>query len=393
MLTRRSLLAAGLSAASLEPSYAGTPFIGLAAGDSAPLPRDLVWTSLEGKDVEGRAFADTAAPFDRLPARAEATVPPEVWRLSRHSAGMSVEWESDARALHVRYRLRSDVLAMPHMPATGVSGLDLYGRDLGSFTGEEATPAAPSVAGNATWRWAAVHGPKSQISEATLIEDIDPGVRRWRCYLPLYNGVETLEVGVPPDTKLRIVPPRSTRPIVCYGTSILHGACASRPGMAWPSIVGRRLARPMINLGFSGRGKMELALAELLAEVDAAAYVVDCAPNMSPELIEERAVPFVLRLRESRPMTPIVLVEDRPYGYGWLRERSRARNAGNAVALRAAHTTLVWLGVTELTYVDAGRLLGHDLGDTMTDGSHPNDLGMTRYADALAPLLAAVLRE
>lgn len=391
MLTRRSLIAAGLSAASLDPVRASAPALGAASSEHTPLPDDLVWLSVEGKDIAGRGFADTAAPFDRLPARAEASVPPEVWRLARHSAGMSFECESDGSALYVRYRLRSETLAMAHMPATGVSGLDLYGYDLDVIGTEGSEHDGAGGTHDGTWRWAAVYQPKAQLCEGAILEGIDAGARRWRFYLPLYNGVESLEVGVPAGAELRLVPPRTARPIVCYGTSILHGASASRPGMAWPSIVGRRLARPMINLGFSGNGKMELVLADLLAELDAAAFVVDCAPNMSPELIAERAVPFLLRLREARPKTPIVLVEDRPYGYGWLRERSRARNVGNAAALRVAHRTLLERGVSDLAYVDAQRLLGADFGDAMTDGSHPNDLGMTRYADALAPVLAALL--
>lgn len=46
-------------------------------------------------------------------------------------------------------------------------------------------------------------------------------------------------------------------PIVLYGTSIAQGACASRPGMAWGNIVSRSLEIPLINLGFSGNGKLE----------------------------------------------------------------------------------------------------------------------------------------
>lgn len=373
MLSRRALLAAGLGAAALEPSFADP------APPADPATRDdVAYSAVEPRHLQGRGFTDTAAPFDRLPARAEATVPPEVWRLSRHSAGLAFECASDARALYVRYRVRSDTLDMAHMPATGVSGLDLYGKRV------DAGPAAP-------WRWAAVFQPRARDCAGPLVEGLDAGEYRWRVYLPLYNGVETLELGVPAGATLTLEPAPPTRPVVCYGTSILHGACASRPGMAWPAIVGRRLGRQVVNLGFSGAGKMEPALAELLAEVDAAAYVVDCAPNMDAALISERAAPFVVRLREARPRTPIVLVEDRLYGYGWHRASARGRNDGNRAALRAVYTQLRERGVEGLAYVPADTLLGAHGSEAMTDGSHPNDLGMSAYADAVTPVLGAVL--
>ncbi|MEZ6017561.1 MAG: SGNH/GDSL hydrolase family protein [Planctomycetota bacterium] len=393
MLTRRNLIAAGLGAAALDPSVlarpATRPAADLAAGPAARsgagprTPRDVTWQTIGPEDTEGRGWRDTTLPFDRLPARAELLVPPAVWRLSRHSSGISFEFEGDARALHVRYKLTSGTLAMPHMPATGVSGIDLYGIDLNGA--DSAEGAAPR------WRWASVYRPNAQLCEGPLIENIDEGHRRWRAYLPLYNGVESLELGAPEGAALKLIAPRRAQPIVFYGTSILHGACASRPGMAWPSIVGRRLARPTINLGFSGSGKMEPALADLLAELDAAAFVIDCAPNMSPEMITERAAALVERIRAARPSAPIVLVEDRRLGYGWVRASARQRNAGNAEALRATHRALLEHGVTGLAYVEAERLLGADFEEAMTDGSHPNDLGMTRYADALTPVLASLL--
>ena len=73
-------------------------------------------------------------------------------------------------------------------------------------------------------------------------------------------------------------------PIVVYGTSIAQGGCASRPGLAWTNILGRKLDRPVINLAFSGNGKLEKELIELLSEIDASLYVLDCLPNLtSPE--------------------------------------------------------------------------------------------------------------
>ena len=130
-------------------------------------------------------------------------------------------------------------------------------------------------------------------------------------YLPLYNGVEKLELGVPEGASLVPVAPREPKPVVVYGTSIAHGACASRPGMAWPAILSRALDREVVNLGFSGNGRMELEVGAHVAAIDAAAFVVDCLPNMTPAQVRERTVPLVRQLRRARPELP------RPFRAPW----------------------------------------------------------------------------
>src|SRR4051794_10129773 len=98
------------------------------AGGADAVPDDLVWRDVREWGVEGRGFDDTESYFDRLPARAKDVVRKAVWDLSRDSTGMSAHFEADADAIYVRYTLAKPRLEMAHMPATGVSGVDLYGR-------------------------------------------------------------------------------------------------------------------------------------------------------------------------------------------------------------------------------------------------------------------------
>ena len=82
-----------------------------------------------------------------------------------------------------------------------------------------------------------------------------------------------------------------------YGTSITQGGCASRAGMCYTALVGRWLDYEVINLGFSGSGMMEPELAELIAELDPAVFVLDTMANMSPEMVNERESQFIKILR------------------------------------------------------------------------------------------------
>lgn len=338
-----------------------------------PAPPEVVWHDVSQWGAEGQGWApsDLKAPFDRLPAKAEKIVRPPVWSLSRHSAGISFRFNTDATTIRLRHTVGSPNLGMPHMPATGVSGIDLYARD-----------------GN-QWKWVEVSRPK-EVTTTHEISGIDPGLRTYLAYLPLYNSTTKVEVGVPKGATFQPIAPRPDKPIVFYGTSITHGASASRPGMPHPSILGRRLDRPVINLGFSGNGKMEPEVAALLAEIDAAVYVIDCLPNMTEPEVTERAEAFVRRLREVRPETPILLVEDRTYANAWIMKAKRDRHTGSRAAFLHAYDNLVKSGVKGITYVEGEPLLGDDTEGT-TDGSHPNDLGFLRQADALEPPLRKAL--
>jgi hypothetical protein len=311
--------------------------------------------------------------FDRLPAEAEGKVTTNVWNLSRDSAGMMARFKTDSTVIWARYTLHSDRVAMPHMPATGVSGVDLYARDA-----------------HGKWRWVYVTKPdKKEVCQA-FANDLAPGLREYAAYLPLYNGVESLEIGVTPGAKFEGLPPRAAKPIIFYGTSITHGACASRPGMVHTAILGRRFDRPVINLGFSGNGRMDAAVGEFLCKVDAATYVIDCSPNMNPDSVREKCPPLVKMLRAARPQTPIVLVEDRRFTNSWIRPERNKFHTDNHAALWACFDALKKQGVKKLYYIPGDHLLGND-ADGATDASHPNDLGFMRQADAFEKVLKQAL--
>ena len=335
----------------------------------------LAWYNAEDWGVEGRGWEtdQLARYFDRLPASAEKKVRKPVWNLSRHSAGMAVRFETDATEIHVNYKLYSANLAMSHMPATGVSGADLYAKDE-----------------KGVWRWVAVTRPSSQIVKTLMIIGLRPGKREYMLYLPLYNGVDSFSVGVPKDNSFEGLAPRKDKTILFYGTSITHGACASRPGMPHPAIIGRRMNMPVINLGFSGNGRMEKEVGDYLIQLDPAVYVIDCLPNMNADMLKERAVPLIQQIRKARPDTPIVMVEDRTNTNAWILPSRMERHRSSRVVFKEAYETLVKSGMKKLYYVEGEPLLGDD-SEGATDGSHPSDLGFMRQANVIEPAIRKAL--
>jgi lysophospholipase L1-like esterase len=354
MITRRSLF---LTSAALA---AQTP------------PVELDWHDARKFSVEGLGFKDLASPYDRLPSRAEAVVRKAVWDLSRDSSGVLVRFMANTTAIHARWSLRGKTLAGPTMTAVGQSGLDLYARD---------------AAGK--WRWRGIGRP-TKVPENTdvLATGMPAGDREYMVYLPLRNGTLSLEIGVPKGARIDKGPSREAgrKPIVFYGTSITHGISASRPGMTHVAILGRQLNREVINLGFSGNGKMEPEVTQFVAELDASVYVLDCLPNMTAKEIHERAETCVKTLRKARPTVPILLVEDRNYADNFLNPARKERNESDHEAMRAVYAKLLKEKVAGLYYLKADDLLGDD-GEATIDGSHPTDLGFTRQAAAFARIL------
>ncbi|MFG0266856.1 MAG: SGNH/GDSL hydrolase family protein [Rhodopirellula sp. JB055] len=330
----------------------------------------VAWYDIAKQNIEGRILPeqDRERWFDRFPKSADGSVTSNVWNLSRHSAGMMVRFKTDATAIHIHYKLMRGALAMPHMPATGVSGVDLYARD-----------------GNGDWRWVQVTRPTSQVVKTLLVDGLAPGTREYAAYLPLYNGVEYLKFGVSPENSFEQLTSRE-KPIVFYGTSITHGACASRPGMVHTGILGRRFDQPVVNLGFSGNGKMDPEVGNYLIQIDAAVYVIDCLPNMNAAMVADRCIPLVKQIRAAKPHTPIVLVEDRRNTNSWILPARDAHHTANHEALQAAYKSLLADGVTGLHYIAGDELYGTD-GDGATDGSHASDLGFMRQADVFEPVL------
>ncbi|MBT5187189.1 MAG: hypothetical protein HOH19_09940 [Kordiimonadaceae bacterium] len=325
-----------------------------------PIVDDTLWYDALDIGVVGQGWKDTQAAYDRLPAKAKDMVRQDVWDLGHDTAGMLVRFKTNAKTINVRWQLTDNQLALPHMPATAVSGIDLYATD-----------------DQGKLRFVANGRPNGMLNEASF--DVF-GSDEYVLYLPLYNGIKFMKIGIPKGSTLSNTATPS-RQIVFYGTSITQGGTVSRPGMAGTSIIAREIDATMINLGFSCNGKMEIELAELLAELDPAVYVLDCLWNMTPDQVSNRVAPFIKRLRLSHPSTPIILAEDSSY-------KNLPTEKGDIV--RKIYKNLTDSGDENLYFLANTNMLGTDHDGTV-DGVHPNDLGMRRQSNVFIEILKKIL--
>ena len=332
----------------------------------------------ENKVIQNQGWGDEIGKsFSRLPNRAKEIVINPVWDLSRNSSGLALHFHTNSSEVIVRYVV-SGALSMSHMPATGVSGLDLY-----------------AVDSDGLWRRATSKfefGDTITYKFSDLIENsYHKKGFEYRLFLPLYNSVEWMEIGVAEDSEFVFIEHLPERPIVVYGTSIAQGACATRPGMAWTNILSRSLDFPVVNLGFSGNGPLESEMIDLISEIDASLFVFDGLPNMgnlSSEEIKKRTV-YAIKKTRAESDSPIIIVEHIGYSNDDLNVSSSENVERMNVATRSAYDSLMHLGISEIYYLDKV-----DIGithDGYVDQIHPNDLGMELISKAYEKVIRTVM--
>jgi lysophospholipase L1-like esterase len=228
--------------------------------------------------------------------------------------------------------------------------------------------------------------------ERVLFSGIAKEMRQFTLYLPLYNALSALELGFSRGARFApIDPPAIRKPVVFYGTSITQGGCAGTPGADYVSTLGRLLNLDVLNLGFSGNGKCDPELAELMGEIDAAMYVFcSCANTPLAEL--PRKLPVFYRiLRRLRPRTPIVLLSRTRYTYEQCDPVQFANFEGYRDTMIHLYSKLRRAGDANVHFVDGGALLPGDMAGVHVDGGHPTDLGFAVMAERLAPFIQRIL--
>ncbi len=328
--------------------------------------------------IQNQGWADEIGhTYVRLPDRAKAEVREAVWNLSRNSSGLAIHFYCNAPKITVRYQM-SGGLNMPHMPSTGVSGVDLYSID-------------------SEGKWSFCTG---GFSFGDTITYTYTGLGRdkfhnrgfeYRLYLPLYNSVRWLEIGTPEESEIKFIPRSEEKPVVIYGTSIVHGACSSRPAMSWTNILQRALDFPIVNLGFSGNGKLEKNVLSYITEQDARLYVLDCLPNLTEKTdaeVTDLVIAAVRQIRDRRN-APILLVEHAGYSNGTSNRQQYDLYTRLNAASRRGYEALLREGVENLYYLSHDEL-GYT-ADAWVDAVHPSDLGATTQASAVEKKVRSIL--
>ena len=302
--------------------------------------------------------------YDRLPASYKEIVREPVWDLSKHSSGLSIRFLSNSSVITAKWEVLNN-FSMDHMPDTGIKGVDLYFKD------------------NDEWQYINTGVPVGFNNEYKLVENMENELREYKLFLPLYDGIKNIEIGVDSISYIKRPKINEKKPIVFYGTSITQGACASRPGMAHTNIISRQLDRDVINFGFSGNGRMEESIANLISDSNPIFYVIECMPNMyPPDLVSNNTIPLIDTIRAKDSDTPIILVDLFTSPITALDKNAIRGTIEMNNALKTQYDKMINNGYNNIIYLETQSALGNDFEGTV-DAVHFTDLGFIRYSDFL----------
>jgi lysophospholipase L1-like esterase len=337
----------------------------------------IVW--LDPRDapfeLDGFAWIEQDGVYRRLPVHPDWEIRDEVDQLANHTAGGQIRFSTNSRRLLIRVKLM-ERSGMYHMAATGQSGFDLYVQD-----GQNKRYVSTTRFPHDTIQY-----------QVELFNVKDQEMRSFILNFPLYNGVASVSIGMEKESDIKEPPPFGfVGKIVIYGTSITQGGCVARPGMAYSNILSRRLDAAFVNLGFSGNGRGEPALAHLINQISGVTLIILDYEANANETIVNTLGPFVDILREKHPDTPILIMSKIRYTSATAGSPAHQLLMENRDFQRTLVEKRNTAGDYNIFFLDGSTVLGEDYSECTVDGSHPTDLGSMRIADALTEAINIIL--
>lgn len=288
------------------------------------------------------------------------------------STGLAVVFRTDSR--NIRARWKTGGYGLGHnMTAIARKGLDLY------------------IERDGAWVYAGFGWPKGDNHDSPLVEHMDEGEKLCLLYLPLWDQVLSLELGVDAGSRIEAAPNPFRHRIVVLGSSVTHGASAGRPGMTWTARLARETGLDFFNLGYSGHCKLQPEFARMLAETDADAFVLDAFSNPSAREIDERLDAFVATVRKAHPTVPLVFIQTEVRETGNFNLRARRFEEEKRAAAEAGVKRLMRTD-KNIYFIDSKGMIGTDHLGTV-DGSHPSDQGFMYMTRHLEPQLRKIFRK
>lgn len=308
--------------------------------------------------------------FKRMPDEVATTVNNGVAQLNLHTAGGRVRFSTDSRYVAIKAIMPS-VTHFSHMPLSGTSGFDLF-IDNGSSSRYYATFMPPA---------------DMKTGYESIVYFDQPGLKHITINFPLYNGLNSLYIGLQSSAHIdKGLEYKYQKPVLYYGSSITQGGCASRPGNSYQAIISRKYNCDYINLGFSGSAKGEETIVDYMSGLDICAFVCDYDHNApSAEHLNETHERLYKRFRE-KSSVPIVFISKPDF------DKNHQDNIKRRDIIYTTYMNALKNGDQNVYFIDGQYLFKDENRDCCTvDGCHPNDAGFLRMAEVIGYTVGLVL--
>lgn len=339
---------------------------------------DVCWYDVKQAPFSLHGFHDpyTAPYFGRVPADVAAATSEGVDKLSRESAGGRVRFSTDSPYIAIRAKYRA-VGRSSHLTLLSTTGFDLY------LDGEFGSRYVKEF-----------RMPYDMTDSYEQIVTLEGSfLRSYTVNFPVHAVVESVEIGLKPQSVLQPPKPyRDFKPVIFYGSSIVHGTAASRPGCIYPAILSRELNLDFRNLGFSGQAKGEAALAQWMATLPMSVFVCDYDYNApTPEHLESTHYPLYEIIREKNPQVPYIMITRPNY---WTSPRTREDVLRRRDIVMRSYLKAREAGDKNVYFIDgmSFQTAPHTYEHSV-DGVHPNDSGFVRMADSIGTVIRHILEK
>ena len=293
---------------------------------------------------------------------------------SKHPAGLYVVFKTNSSQIVASWE------NLPQRMGDNITGISQAGLDL-------------YIKADGKWKFASVGRvstlPEKNKRTKTLIKNLADGEKECLLYLPCWCKLTRLEIGIDEGATIEGLPSPFRHKVIVHGSSITHGASASRPGLTYTALMSRNLGIDFINFGFSGQCKMQPQFLEFLKTCEADAFVFDAFSNPSEQQIKERLNNFVAELVKAHPGKPLIFIQspiDQDSQFDtkkYARRMSLTRTAAQMMhALAKQYKDVYFLAVPNVLGTDG-----------TIDNSHPTDIGFDRFVKAYQPKIAKILKK
>lgn len=331
------------------------------------------WVDAKGLAIHGYTQKSEQHPYYRFDF-SKYDFSKGVVLLSEKPAGLYVAFKTNSSSVSAEWSI------VPHNTRDNMSFIMQHGVDLYmKVDGEWQYVMAPRIPCDLT----------PSTYKRNIVENLGNEEKEFLLYLPIWCEVKSLQIGVDKGATIEGIPSPFRHKVIVYGSSITHGAAASRPGMTYPAIMSRNLGIEFVNFGFAGQCRMQPGFLECLKSCEADAFLFDAFSNPTISEIEERLENFVAEMVKAHPGKPLIFMQSAiPYEQCVDPKKQNGRKLRHETAsrimkeLQKQYKDVYFLAVSNV----AGK-------DGTIDNVHPNDLGFSRLIAAYQPKIAKILKK
>ena len=243
------------------------------------------------------------------------------------------------------------------------------------------------------WKFAAV-GRVSTLPEKNkrtkhIIKNLPEGEKECLLYLPIWCELRELHIGIDEGATIEGLPKPFRHKVIVHGSSITHGASASRSGLTYPALLSRNLGIDFVNFGFSGECKMQPQFLEFLKSCECDAFLFDAFSNPNEQQIKERLDNFVAELVKAHPGKPLIFLQS-PVDLESPFDTNKYARRVSLINTAARMMKALEKKYKDVYFLDIPNVVGKN---GTIDNSHPTDLGFDRFVKGYQPKIAKILKK